>query len=275
MIEINKYRAIQLALGTVIMAFLGAALFEAVTKVGRVDVGVWYTLISMGVYFVALVLHELVHGAFFTYYGGHPKYGAGVAAKIMPYFYATSPGTRFTLPQMYIIGLSPFVLLSVVFIIGALLLPEFNQYFAIAFIGNFAGAIGDIWLMSQLVRFQRFKGVSVVDAKSGIEIHTSDPAAKKLSRKLLDKEQTSTSFGLMWAYGSLAMFILSVVALIAGQYFLESFIIGPEWFPLVEFKKTSEGSETSFSFLGPLVAGFLFAVFTKLFLGAKARIAGR
>ncbi|MGP8330123.1 MAG: DUF3267 domain-containing protein [Methanosarcinaceae archaeon] len=47
-------------------------------------------LISIPLFIVTFVLHELIHGAFMSKYGGKPSYGAGIAHYILPYLYATT-----------------------------------------------------------------------------------------------------------------------------------------------------------------------------------------
>ena len=101
---------------------------------------------------VFLVLHELVHGAFFWIYSrSRPKFGLRSG-----YAYAAAPGWYFPRRQYLVIALAPFVLLT---ILGMLLLAvvPVGMLAAIFFgmVTNAAGAVGDIWIAFMIIRERR------------------------------------------------------------------------------------------------------------------------
>lgn len=91
------------------------------------DVGFNFTsstiLVSIVLFIGTMVLHELIHGAFISKYGGKPSYGAGIAHFILPYFYATTK-TIFPRNQFIVIAIAPLVVLSLAGIGIWLLFPQ-------------------------------------------------------------------------------------------------------------------------------------------------------
>jgi hypothetical protein len=248
------------------LMFLGGALFQAVSGNGHnaMGVGADGVGLAIGVYIITLVIHELIHGLAFRVFGGKVRYGMGRTG-ILPYFYATSPGTPFSLGQMYVIGMAPFIVLSIAALAAVSLLPSMTTYLAIAFIGNFSGAVGDLWLMTQIMRFQRFRAVTVVDEKTGMAIFTKDPRAKIYAAKL--KKQTQRSnFINYWFWGTISLFMLSIIITLVGPVFQKTLTIGPNAFPLVQYTVRDKSADFSISLLPPLVVGLVFAVLTRLVL---------
>ena len=47
-------------------------------------------------------------------FGGKPSYGGGVMYGILPYFYCTSTGTRFTKTQFAVVSAVPMVAISLI-----------------------------------------------------------------------------------------------------------------------------------------------------------------
>lgn len=265
-IGINKSQTIQLSLYGLLMVFLAGAIFQSVSGQGGGSTGggVMQAIGALVAFALALVMHEAVHGAFFKFYGGHPSYGAGITG-ILPYFYATSHGTAYTKNQMFVIGLSPFILLSVLFLVGDVLLPTFSTYFGVAFIANFSGAIGDIWLFSRLLRFDTCNNVTVVDNKAGLAVYSDDPKASAIARKLMKGDSNQANFGLYWAGGALGLFAFSMLAGLIGPWLIKDLSIGPSWLPLVSYHTSNHGVDWSLNLITPIIGGFVFAVFAKLF----------
>jgi hypothetical protein len=143
----------------------------------------------VGVYFGTLVLHEAVHGLAFMLFSAKPTFGIGLQGKILPYAYATAPKAKLTFGQMMIVGLAPFVLLSVVFLSAGRAWPAAGSYIAVAFVTNFAGAVGDLWIMSKLWRFRACRSLRVSDDKTGLTIYSDDPAAAKIIKDDKLKQQ--------------------------------------------------------------------------------------
>lgn len=99
---------------------------------------------------IVLIAHELVHGFFFWIFtGDRPKFGLHI-------FYAYAAAPEWYLPRNYflVVGLAPFVCLSLA---GLLLLPivpfEMVSELVLSLIFNAAGSVGDFaisgWLVSQ------------------------------------------------------------------------------------------------------------------------------
>jgi hypothetical protein len=97
-----------------------------------------------------LVLHELVHGAFFWLFTHQrPHFGFKGA-----YAYAAAPDWYIPRRQYMLVGISPLVVLS---LLGVLLLPVLPAGallpWLVALAGNAAGAVGDAlivgWLLFQ------------------------------------------------------------------------------------------------------------------------------
>lgn len=98
--------------------------------------------------FLVLVLHELVHGLFFwVFTKTRPKFGFKGA-----YAYAAAPEWYFPRRQYLVVGLAPFVVISLV---GVVLMPVFPiQWLWLliaALVMNASGAVGDLavcgWLL--------------------------------------------------------------------------------------------------------------------------------
>lgn len=109
------------------------------------DTGWWNLgltlLVVAGLSFGIIFPHELCHGLAIRAFGGHPRYGFGVAYFVFPYAFATTE-TRFTRNQFLVIALAPLVVLSVV---GVPIMLVFEwTWLAIPLAMNAGGAVGDI-----------------------------------------------------------------------------------------------------------------------------------
>lgn len=100
--------------------------------------------------FLVLVIHELVHGFFFwTFTGDRPKFGVHIL-----YAYAAAPGWYFPRNYFLVVGLAPFVCITLV---GLLMLPvvpfQIVPVLVLSLIFNAAGSVGDFaicgWLATQ------------------------------------------------------------------------------------------------------------------------------
>ena len=101
---------------------------------------------------VFLVLHELIHGAFFWIYSrSRPKFGLRSG-----YAFAAAPGWYFPRRQYLMIAFAPFVLLSILGMILLVVVPV-GMLPAILFgvVTNAAGAVGDIWIVLKIIRERR------------------------------------------------------------------------------------------------------------------------
>jgi len=101
---------------------------------------------------VSIVLHELVHGAFFWLFSrSRPKFGFRAG-----YAYAAAPGWFFPRSQYLVIGLAPFVLLSLVGMILVTFVPiRWLAVILVGMIANASGSVGDLWIISLVLRERR------------------------------------------------------------------------------------------------------------------------
>jgi hypothetical protein len=190
---------------------------------------------SVLVYVIALALHEWVHGVGMRFFGARPHYGLTVVRRVLPVAYTTAPGHRFMLSQMVIIGLAPLVTLSAAAVAVALLTPSLGYYAGVAFAGNFSGAVGDLWMVSVLVRFRRCRNVRVIDEKFGLAVESTDPSAPLVAATL---ERggfrmtclTVSSFVVLMALIWLGLPIADWLAPADASHLR----VGPAWFPLFE-----------------------------------------
>ena len=220
-------------------------------------------LISVALIIGTFVLHELIHGAFMSKYGGKPSYGAGIAHYILPYFYATTK-TIFTRNQFIVIAIAPLVVISLVAIGIMAAFPSIAHWMIIPFVLNGSGAVGDMWVIRNILRCP--KHVLLEDQKSGLIIYGKET----------DKPMniSTTGFGL----GFSKVFMLCIVAtgflmIIAPMALdilgVESFVIGPtnSFFTIYEYHSTGEGFEFEF-FPMPVLAisvilGLIYAIINK------------
>jgi hypothetical protein len=101
-------------------------------------------------------------------YGGKPSYGAGIAYFILPYFYATSK-TVFPRNQYIVIAIAPLVVISLVVIGIMAAFPSIAHWMFIPFIMNASGAVGDMWVTRNVLRYP--KHVILEDRKTGLIIY--------------------------------------------------------------------------------------------------------
>ncbi len=251
---------------SLLLVLLGAGLFSAISSSGIETV--WMAVAAIFIYFATLTVHELVHGLAFMAFGGKVKYGVGVAGHILPYAYATAPDQPFTLRQMLVIGLAPFVVLCSFSALVAILLPQTAPYMGVVFIGNFAGAVGDLWMVSKILKFRGSKNLVIVDEKQGMTVYADDAKAKTVALKLQKQEsQTNPAnkFIVSWIGAS---FVLMFVALLAPILFTVvgfsgSFSLGPSWFQLISYESGTQVAVTV-NFLPAIAGGFVFAVLKAL-----------
>src|SRR5206468_6687775 len=85
--------------------------------------------------------------------------------------------------QMLVIGMSPFVLVCAAALGWAFAFPAMAPYAAVAFVTNFSGAVGDMWLMRQVLRFRTMKGLTLVDFRNGLAVHARAPRAKAIATR--------------------------------------------------------------------------------------------
>jgi len=217
-------------------------------------------LISVALFIGTVVLHELIHGVFMSVYGGKPSYGAGIAYFILPYFYATTK-TAFLRNQFIVIAIAPLVVISLVGIGLMAAFPSLVQWLFILFIVNASGAVGDLWVIRNVLRYP--KHVLLEDRKTGLIIY-----GKEMDKTMnISTTGFGTRFFKVFILCFFAVGILMGTAPIARDILgVESFTIGPTNSPYTIFE--FQGSEEGFGLtLHPLpilaisvLAGLVYAI---------------
>jgi hypothetical protein len=129
--------------------------------------GISVLLLMIGVIVGQMVLHELVHGAFFWFFTqSRPKFGFRIW-----YAYAAAPGWFLPRGQYLVVTLAPFVLLSV---LGMLLLAIVSQAATLitilfATVINATSAVGDLWIAFLIIRERR--PIVVEDMGEGMDFY--------------------------------------------------------------------------------------------------------
>jgi hypothetical protein len=170
------------ALGIVYVTAPGGSL-----RIGDIRALVWASVGAVAVFVGTIVLHELIHGWCMRLFGARPTYGVGRIGWFGLYAYATAPGVPFTLRQMTVICLAPLVLITVACVAIGFAAPAVFGLTALAFVTNFSGAAGDLWMVIQMWRFRRCRELQLVDIATGLDIHSPDPAALIVARRLAEK----------------------------------------------------------------------------------------
>nr|QNO53843.1 hypothetical protein ALDDBJOO_00019 [Methanosarcinales archaeon ANME-1 ERB6] len=216
-------------------------------------------LISVALFIGTVVLHELIHGVFMSKYGGKPRYGAGIAY-ILPYFYATTK-TAFLRNQFIVIAIAPLVVISLVGIGLMAAFPSLAHWIFIPFVVNASGAVGDLWVTRNVLRYP--KHVLLEDRKTGLIIYGKET----------DKPMniSTTGFGsrffkvfiLCFFAVGLLMGIAPIALDILG---VESFTIGPtnSLYTIFEFHSPEKGFDFTLHLLPILaisvIAGLVYVI---------------
>ena len=120
----------------------------------------WIVINIIG-YILILPIHELIHAAAFVLWGGKPYFGVR-----LPYaLYCGAKNQLFHRNQYFVVGLAPLVVITLAGIIFILISPVLASYTLFALIGNFSGAVGDIWVVRKLLR--RPRSILVEDTEAG------------------------------------------------------------------------------------------------------------
>lgn len=267
--EFRIGRAVALRLGghSMVLAFLAAGIFSTITSscLGNTSIGWVQPILYLVVYFGVMVAHELVHGVFFRIFGGHPKYGAGLKY-FLPYFSTTSPKDAFSVRQMLMIALAPLLIISTSTLLLAPIFPSLMGYFAVAFIGNTAGAVGDLWMTSRLMPFLPIRDARVFDLSDRLAIHSREAAAGQIAQRLLTQDKRPAGFFEHWIGASFVIFMFGTLAGFIVPIFVDALLIGPSQMPLIAFTRTGgQGITWTFNVAVPLLAGLIFAIAVRLF----------
>ena len=154
-----------LVIGGVFFALLDVAAYSWQTHT-RVSITagwgllVWF-VINIVSYILILPIHELIHAAVFTFWGGKPYFGTK-----MPYaLYCGARQQLFRRNQYLVVGLAPLVVITLAGIIFTLVSPALASYVIFAIVGNISGAAGDLWVAWRLLRLP--PAILVEDTEAG------------------------------------------------------------------------------------------------------------
>lgn len=267
LVSMDRTVAIRVSAYGVVLLFVALQLSDLVAGTGPPNPwlgGVWDGVALLGIMVATVVVHELVHGAFFALFGStRPQFGLGMAGKVLPYAYATAPGQPFNLSQFTVIGLAPFVLISTACLAVAIALPAAAPLATVAFVTNFSGACGDLWMVSQIWRFRGSEGLRLVDLRDGVAIYARGERSHALAARLTRRHRSEwtrflTAAFLAWLVTLFAAMLIPLVLLILDVR--GEFTIGPEAFPLLAISRPVDGaSSATIGLLPPLVAALAFA----------------
>jgi hypothetical protein len=164
------------ALLSLLLLILGALLFGALniasyfwhTRATSGSIGGWtlilWIVINMLAYIVILPIHELIHGLAFSFWGGRPHYGM----KLPIALYCGARNQIFRRSHYLVVGLAPFVIITLVGLLVTLLFPAFAAYTFLAWVGNFSGAAGDLYSAVKLLRYPA--DALIEDTETGFRI---------------------------------------------------------------------------------------------------------
>ena len=114
-----------------------------------------------------LVLHEGIHGIVMLAFGARPTFGTVLVGKVMPAFYATSVGHRFTRAQYLGVAAAPAIAISVV---GFLLcFQPWGGYLIVPLAIHLGGCVGDAFAFWRVLREP--PGTTFEDLRDGIRFH--------------------------------------------------------------------------------------------------------
>jgi hypothetical protein len=131
-------------------------------QIGLVDV-----LLVVALTAVLLVVHEAIHGLVMLAFGARPTFGALLVARVMPAFYATSVGHRFSRTQYLTVAAAPAAAISV---IGFLLcFGSWGGYLIVPLAIHLGGCVGDFFAIWRVLREPR--GTEFEDLRDGIRFH--------------------------------------------------------------------------------------------------------
>lgn len=123
-------------------------------------------LLVVGIYFLMIIVHELIHGVFYKLF--HPEgalhfgFQRGIA-------FASSPGSRYTSGQMKVIALAPLVLINLSLVLVYAMTPMSLIVFAMLTGMHTGACAGDIYYVYLIA--QAPKDVLIEDTDQGIKIY--------------------------------------------------------------------------------------------------------
>lgn len=152
----NLIRLNLLALVPLILAAIGVVVWGRLVEPMRAGlpatgVTVPWWLGVIGVLVVVFPLHELLHGVAIQGFGHAARYGAKLSQGVL---YATADGAYFRRAEYLVVALTPLVVITLLGTALMALGPDWiTGYAALAVIINASGAIGDLWMALELLRY--------------------------------------------------------------------------------------------------------------------------
>lgn len=110
-------------------------------------IAIWLLLNVIG-YVLILIMHEIIHGIVFAFWGGKPHFGA----KLPLALYCGARQQLFARNYYLGVGLAPLVVITLVGVMVTVLYPGVASYLLLAFAGNFSGAAGDVVACRRIAR---------------------------------------------------------------------------------------------------------------------------
>ena len=128
---------------------------------------IWTFILPIIILFLVVVVHEGIHGLFFKLFNPKGRVEFGLKGG---FAYAVSEGSIYTKGQMNIIGMAPFVIISILFtlayVFGFMSSVTYVMYAGL----HGAMCIGDLWYL-YLLTVKHRGTVYVEDTKQGITIY--------------------------------------------------------------------------------------------------------
>lgn len=157
-----------LIVGVVFFVGLNIAMYLIRTHATSGRISGWPLLTWVGINIlgsiVILGIHEFVHGLAFMLWGGKPYYGARLPFAL----YCSARNQLFPRNYYIVVGLAPFVVITLIAIIFIIIAPALASYGLLAWISNFSGAVGDLMAVRWLLR--QPSTVLVEDTETGCRV---------------------------------------------------------------------------------------------------------
>ena len=151
-----------LAGGMVVMVlafFLGSVAREMLRGPGEFNFSIGLTAlpIFLGIIAITIILHEAVHALAFLFAGGKPHFGFKLIGRFFPVVYASAPGLIFPRNRYLLVGLAPFVTLTLLFLVtGMVVSSDGIALMALMVMAmNVAGSIGDMMMIGKVRQHRR------------------------------------------------------------------------------------------------------------------------
>lgn len=163
-------------LGLLSFVVFGLIFYGLAVGLGKLPSKFEFGLIEISSVLVGLVLtlvfHEFIHGLVMQLFDATPKYGILWKGLML---YATSPGYAFHRNTYVVVAMAPFVVISVLAVVGMWLLQGTSWVALLGLCGiiNASGAVGDMWITTIVLRYAAT--AYVMDERDGIRVFLPKP----------------------------------------------------------------------------------------------------